>query len=78
MAKKKTIKAKKKTIKAKKKTIKRDRYVVQDREAGNVIDGFKTLKDAEKALEKYERSDKKEGIFEENFYEIAVIGKIKK
>lgn len=64
-------------MKENKKVIK-DKYVIRDREAGNIIEGFKTLEKAKKALEKFEKTDKKEGTFEENFYEIAEIGKIKK
>lgn len=47
-----------------------DRYIIRDREAGNVIDYFSTLAEARKAIEAYERSDKTEDIYEENFYEI--------
>lgn len=47
-----------------------DRYIIRDREAGNVIDYFSTLAEARKAIEAYERSDKAEDIYEENFYEI--------
>lgn len=47
-----------------------DRYITRDREAGNVIDYFSSLAEARKAIEAYERSDKAEDIYEENFYEI--------
>lgn len=47
-----------------------DRYITRDREAGNVIDYFSTLAEARRAIEAYERSDKAEDIYEENFYEI--------
>ena len=50
-----------------------NKYVIRDREAGNVIEGYKTFEKAKKALEKFEKLDKKEGAFEENFYEIAEI-----
>ena len=46
-------------------------YVVRDREAGNVIEQFKTIEEAEAALRSYEESDKREGIYEEDFYEVA-------
>ena len=46
------------------------RYVIRDREAGNVIDKFETLDDARKTLADYEENDKKVGTFEEDFYEI--------
>ena len=54
----------------------KDKYVIRDREAGNIIECFKTIEKAKKALEKFEKTDKKEGTFEENFYEIVEIGKI--
>ena len=46
-------------------------YIIRDREAGNIIDEFKTKKEAEKILKKYEDEDKKEGVFSINFYEIV-------
>ncbi len=46
-------------------------FKIQDREAGNVIEKGLTEEEAKKLLAKYEEDDKKEGIFEENFYEIA-------
>ena len=46
------------------------RYIIQDREAGNNIDEFDTLEEAKKTLEEYEKQDKKDGIYEENFYAI--------
>lgn len=49
------------------------RYAVRDREAGNIIEYFDTMEKAEKALQEYEESDKAEGIYEENFYEVAEI-----
>lgn len=36
-----------------------NKYKIQDREAGNLIDFFSTRKDAEKALSEYEESDRK-------------------
>lgn len=47
------------------------RYIVRDREAGNVIDEFETKEAAEMALAKYEEEDKSNGIYEEGFYEVA-------
>lgn len=47
------------------------RFVIQDREAGNIITGFNTLKEAEAELEKYEEEDRKNGTYVEGFYEIA-------
>ena len=48
-------------------------YVVRDREAGNVITQFETMEEAQKEIEKYEEHDKKDGVYVEDFYEIAVI-----
>lgn len=47
------------------------KYVTRDREAGNIIDYFKTREEAEQALASYEASDKAEGIYEPDFYEVA-------
>ena len=47
-------------------------YVIRDREAGNIIDdSFKTIEEAEKMVEEYEREDKTEGNYVENFYEVV-------
>ena len=48
-------------------------YVVRDREAGNPIERFATMEDAEAALRSYEESDKKDGIYEQDFYEVAPV-----
>lgn len=45
-------------------------YIIQDREAGNVIETVLTLSEAEQLLVQYENDDKKEGIYTPNFYEI--------
>ena len=47
--------------------------VIRDREAGNVITEFETMEEAHKEIEKYEEQDKKDGVYVEDFYEIAVI-----
>lgn len=47
------------------------KFIIQDREAGNVIEKFKTLQEAQNKLQEYEEQDKAEGIYEENFYEIV-------
>lgn len=52
------------------------KYVVRDREAGNIIEYFTTMEEAEKTLQKYEESDKEQGIYEENFYEVAELPEI--
>lgn len=46
-------------------------YIIRDREAGNIIDMFYTLADAENELRKYEEADKADGTYEEDFYEIV-------
>lgn len=46
------------------------KYFVADREAGNKIEGFSTLKAAEKCLDKFEKQDKKDKTYVANFYEI--------
>lgn len=46
-------------------------YKIQDREAGNVIETGLTLEEAETKLAQFEESDKEEGIYEEDFYEIV-------
>ena len=48
------------------------KYIVADREAGNVIDEFNTLEEAEKRLEEFEEMDKEDGIYTEGFYEIII------
>lgn len=54
----------------KKDVLETDRYVTRDREAGNEIEHFNTLLEARNAIEEYERKDKEDEIYEENFYEI--------
>lgn len=46
------------------------RYCTRDAEAGNIIDFFATLENAQKAIEQYEEEDKANGDFEPDFYEI--------
>ncbi|MFM1525255.1 MULTISPECIES: hypothetical protein [Helcococcus] len=46
------------------------KYITRDRECGNIIDGFNTLEEAKEAINQYEKEDKKDGIFESDFYEI--------
>lgn len=46
-------------------------YIIQDREAGNKIEEFDSLQEAQNKLQEYEEQDKAEGIYEENFYEIV-------
>lgn len=46
------------------------RFIIRDKEAGNIIDSFSTLDEAKRELAKYEHQDKKEGSYEADFYEI--------
>lgn len=48
-------------------------FIIQCREAGNKVESFKTLEDAEKALEMYEKEDQENDCFVEDFYEIKSI-----
>ena len=45
-------------------------FYARDKEAGNVIDEFATREEAEQAIIEYEEQDKKDGIYEPNFYEV--------
>lgn len=45
-------------------------YIVRDRETGTPIEWTATREEAEKILEKFEETDRKEGTFTEDFYEI--------
>lgn len=47
--------------------------ITRDREAGNIIENFATKKEAEKAISRYEKKDKKEGTYSPDFYEVAEI-----
>ena len=46
------------------------RYAIQDRDTGNILDDYDTLGEAEATLEEFEAEDKRNGVFELNFYEI--------
>jgi len=52
------------------KSIKNKKYLIQDRVAGNVIDNGMTMTEALSRLSEYEETDKKEGCYTANFYEI--------
>jgi hypothetical protein len=54
------------------KTTTASRYIIRDREAGNFIDEYSSMNKAQEALNRFEKSDKKEGIFVPNFYEIII------
>lgn len=47
--------------------------VVRGREAGNIIEIVESVEAGEKLIEKYEEMDKRDGIYEENFYEVAEV-----
>jgi hypothetical protein len=47
------------------------KYTIQDREAGNVIEEFNSLSDAQLALSNYEHQDKLDNIYVVDFYEIV-------
>lgn len=49
-------------------------FVLRDREAGNIIDRFATMREAQNTLEDYEAADKKDGTYTPDFYEIVVMG----
>ena len=44
---------------------------IQDREAGNVIETGLTLEEAKAKLAQFEKNDKEEEIYKEDFYEIV-------
>lgn len=46
------------------------KYYTCDREAGNKIESFNTIEEARQAIKEYEEKDKKENIYEEDFYQI--------
>lgn len=45
-------------------------YTIQDREAGNYIDSFNTLAEAQKEIKKFERADKQHNAYTSDFYEL--------
>lgn len=47
------------------------KWIVRDREAGNVIDWFDTEDEAIAEVERYEERDREEDNFEPDFYEIV-------
>jgi len=49
------------------------KYVIRDREGGNVIDEFRTREEAVRKLREFEDEDRLDGVFVRNFYEIAEI-----
>lgn len=47
------------------------KFIIRDREAGNKIAEFGTLEEAKAELEAFEATDKSEGTYTEDFYEIV-------
>lgn len=47
--------------------------VVRGRETGEIIEIVKSVEAGKKLIEKYEEKDKRFGIYEENFYEVAEV-----
>jgi len=50
-----------------------DKYVIQDREAGNIITSFPTYSEAIKEVVQYELEDHKNGVYSTDFYEIKEV-----
>lgn len=48
-------------------------WVTRDSATGTMIEPFSTKEEAEAAIRQYEASDKQEGIYEPDFYEVAKI-----
>lgn len=46
-------------------------FIIQDREAGNIIEYFETFPEAEKTLKKFEAEDIKNSCYIKDFYEIV-------
>jgi len=46
-------------------------YLVRDREAGNVIETFKTFKEANEQVFEFELKDLEDNTYAPNFYEIV-------
>lgn len=49
---------------------KKMKFYTANREVGTFIDEFDTYEEARKAIEEYETQDKKDGIYEADFYEV--------
>ena len=47
------------------------KYFTADREAGNIIAGFKTYAEAKQAVAEYEEEDRREGNYTPGFYDIV-------
>lgn len=42
-----------------------------NKETGTIIDEFKSIDEAKKAIENYEETDKEDGTYEPNFYDVV-------
>lgn len=51
-----------------------EKWVIRDREAGNIIDYFASEVDANTTLKSYEQQDYRDGVYTPDFYEVAYIG----
>lgn len=49
------------------------KFVVRDREAGNIIDYVASEEEGLKLIQEYEQADRAEDIYEPNFYELAEV-----
>lgn len=52
-------------------SIEKEKYIIRDREAGNEIDEFDTMEEAQEELARYEEIDKMDGDYTPDFYEIV-------
>jgi hypothetical protein len=48
-------------------------YIIQDREAGNIIEECETFEQAEEKIKEYERIDRKDGTYTQDFYEVVEV-----
>ena len=53
------------------KETKPERFIIRDREAGNVIEHASSIEEAADIIKEFEEQDKKDGTFVPNFYEIV-------
>ena len=49
------------------------KFAVRDREAGNIIEYVNSIQEGRELIKQFEESDKKEGIYTKDFYEVATI-----
>ncbi len=53
--------------------MKKEKWIIRDREAGNVIEECDSEAEALAIIKEYEKEDKQEGYFKGNFYEAVLI-----